>query len=157
MQGKTATINDKIHKTLNDDKEDIHCAKNSLNGLKLPRNNLADAIAKTGFNQTLRDKMKSIEEQIAEYEAIIAEDNKTKAEIRVSREDVLEKINCLKAQMMNPKNAEQTKLLLQSYIERIVVDNNSVKVTLRLPFYFAMVTVQLKYATIIQSLSQEGY
>lgn len=150
----TVDINDKIHEALSEDREDIRLAKNSLNGLKLSRNNLADAIAKTGFNQTLVDKMKSIEEQIAEYENIIAEDNKTKSEIKVTQEDVLEKINDLKAQMLNPKNVEQTKLLLQSYIEKIVVDNNSVKVTFKVTFSFCygVGTFEIRYNhTIVKS------
>lgn len=67
---------------------------------------------------------------------------------------MLEKINDLKAQMLNPKNVEQTKLLLQSYIEKIVVDNNSIKVTFKVTFSFCygVGTFEIRYNhTVVKS------
>lgn len=134
----TEQINNKIHEIVNTDSEDIQLAKNSLNGLKVARNNLADAIAKTGFNQTLADKLDSIEKQIVEYEKMIADDDLNKTKIEITKDDVKKKIAELKKCMMNPKNIEQTKIMLQSYIEKIVVDNKSVQVTFMVAFSFCL-------------------
>ena len=38
--------------------------------------------------------------------------------------------------MKNPDNTDRTKLLLRSYIERIDVDNKTVKVTFKVAFSF---------------------
>lgn len=134
----TEQINNKIHEIVNTDSEDIQLAKNSLNGLKVARNNLADAIAKTGFNQTLADKLDSIEKQIVEYEKMIADDDLNKTKTEITKDDVKKKIAELKKCMMNPKNIEQTKIMLQSYIEKIVVDNKSVQVTFMVAFSFCL-------------------
>ena len=130
----TDEVNLKIREALSADREDIQNARNSLNGLKLARSNLIEAIAQTGVNKAISDKLDNIEKQITEYESIIANDESAKANITVTRDDVKSKIDNLKEHMMNPKNADQTKLLLQSYIDKIVVDNNSVKVIFKVAF-----------------------
>lgn len=132
----TDEVNAKIQESLAAEQEDIQHAKNALSGLKLARNNLVEAVAQTGFNPTLAEKLESIEKQIAEHEALIQAAEAEKTEIKITREEVQEKINALKKEMLNPKNVKQTKLLLRSYIEKIVVDNNTVKVTLRVTFSF---------------------
>ena len=40
--------------------------------------------------------------------------------------------------MKNPDNTDRTKLLLRSYIERIDVDNKTVKVTFKVAFSFCL-------------------
>lgn len=132
----TEEVNRKIREQLDSGREDIQHAKNALTGLKLARNNLTEAIAQTGYNQTIADKLKSVETQIAEYEAVIENDEHEKKDIQITREQVEEKIKYLKDHLLDTENAEQAKILLRSYIDRITVDNNSVKVALRATFSF---------------------
>lgn len=132
----TDEINIKLRESLDSEKEKIRQFKSSLSGLRLARNNLVDAIAKTGFNQALSEKLDSTEKQIAEYESMIQKAEEQKSEITITREEVKEKIDCLKQHMLNPDNVEQTKFVLQQYIDRITVDNNSVKVTFKVTVFY---------------------
>ena len=120
--------NKKIKALLNEDREDIKHAKNSLNGLEVARNNLVDAIAQQGYSQTLSDKLNSIEKQMADYKAMIDEAEKKKENISVSEDDIKKRVNALKQCMLNTDNINKTKLLLRSYIEKIIIDNNNVKI-----------------------------
>ena len=97
-----------------------------------------DAIAQTGFNQTLSDKLNSIEKQISTDEAMLEEDKAKKGEIKVTKANVKKKISELKEYMKNPANIEQTKMLLRSYIDRIEVDNKTIRVTFRVAFSFLL-------------------
>lgn len=40
--------------------------------------------------------------------------------------------------MLNPQNVEKTKLLLNTYIDKVIIDNHSVKVIFKIafPFYY---------------------
>lgn len=134
----TDEINIKLRESLNSEKEEIRKLKSSLSGLRLTRNNIVDAIAKSGFNQALSEKLDSTEKQIAEYESMIRKDEEQKSEITITREEVKEKIDCLKQHMLNPANVEQTKFVLQQYIDRITVDNNSVKVTFKVTLFYCL-------------------
>ena len=134
----TSQINEKIAEKLNRDNETIAQIKSSLTGLKTARANLVDAIAQTGFNQTLSDKLNSIEKQISTYEAMLEEDKAKKGEIKVTKANVKKKISELKEYMKNPANIEQTKMLLRSYIDRIEVDNKTIRVTFRVAFSFLL-------------------
>ncbi len=124
----TEETNKKIKALLNEDREDIKHAKNSLNGLEVARNNLVDAIAQQGYSQTLSDKLNSIEKQMADYKAMIDEAEKKKENISVSEDDIKKRVNALKQCMLNTDNINKTKLLLRSYIEKIIIDNNNVKI-----------------------------
>lgn len=74
--------------------------------------------------------------QISEYERIIATEQEQKSSIIVTKDDVKNKISELKEIMCNPKNAEQTKMILREYIERVCVTNQSVEVTFKVAFTF---------------------
>lgn len=130
----TEEVNRQIQEALKTDREDVQLAKNALKGLELAQNNLVEAMAQTGYNQTIFDKLVSIEQQIAEHQALIAEEESKRREVK-------KRIDSLKQQMLNPKNAEQTRVVLQSYIERIVIDNTSVKATLPRTPHPALVAV----------------
>lgn len=132
----TDEVNKKIQTIVNADTEDIQHAKNALQGLKLARNNLVEAIAQLGFNKTLSDKLNAIEKQISEYEEIISDRNRKTPQIAISKEEVTQKIEDLKQFMLNPQNVEKTKLLLQTYIDKIIIDNHSVKVIFKIAFSF---------------------
>lgn len=127
----TTEINRKIQEASNSELEIVRMAKSSLNGLMTARSNLVDAIAQTGWNATLNERLGKIEQQITEYEAIIATEEEKREQVKVTREDVIRKIAVLKKCMQDPNHTEQTKLVLRSYIERIVVDNHSAKVSFK--------------------------
>ena len=111
-------------------------AKNALQGLKIARHNLVEALAKTGYNHAIAEKLESVEKQMLECEQIVERAESQKSQIIVAREEVVQKIQSLKKDLQNPQYAEQVKILLHSYIESIVIDNNSVKVTYKVAFSF---------------------
>ena len=129
-------VNAKIADFLKNDSESLKQAKASLAGLRMARANLTDTVAEIGYNKTLTDKLNSLEMQISEYERIIATEQEQKSSIIVTKDDVKNKISELKEIMCNPKNAEQTKMILREYIERVCVTNQSVEVTFKVAFTF---------------------
>ena len=128
----TEEVNRHLKEELMADKEDIRIAKNSINGLKIARNNLVEALAKTGYNETISSKLNSIEKQISDYESLIESDSNEKEALEISRDQVEEKIREIKSILKDPENAELSKVILNSYIEKIVVDNRSVKIMLKM-------------------------
>lgn len=134
----TEQVNNKISEMLNADNELAVNAKNALSGLKTVRSNLVETLAETGYNKVITEKLEDVERQISDYQAIIeAEQSKRKA-IRITTAEVENKIKELKSYMKNPDNTDRTKLLLRSYIERIDVDNKTVKVTFKVAFSFCL-------------------
>lgn len=131
----TEQVNNKVHDITNRDYEKIKEIKNSLKGLKLAKNNLIDALASTGYNITISDKINSIEKQILEHQSIIDEYEKGRTEIKITKDDVLEKVKHLKEEILSKKDIEQIKLTLHSYIDKIIIDNNTVKVTYKVTFF----------------------
>lgn len=130
----TEEINRQLQELRQTETEDVQHARNAIKGLELARNNLVDAVAQTGCNQAISDKLASIEKQIAEHRALIEKAESGRKDVKITREEVKQRIDGLREQMLNPKHAEQTKLLLQHYIERIVVDNTTVKATFKVAF-----------------------
>ena len=129
----TDQINEKIKEITQTDNEKIIAAKNSIQGLKIARNNIVEAITQTGYNQALSDKLDSIEKQISAFQMLIDEDEKI--DIVITRQDVEKKIKALKNDLLKTENIEKTKLFLHNYIDSIVVDNNTVKVTYKVAFF----------------------
>ena len=130
----TEQVNNKIHQMTNKDSESVKEAKNALKGLHLAKNNLVEAIAHSGYNQTIADKLNDIEKQIIEYQSIIDRCEQNKRETEISRETVKKKINTLKEQILSKKNIDQIKLLLHSYVDEIIIDNHSIKATFKVAF-----------------------
>jgi len=127
-------VDKKIKEITQRDSDEVNYARNALQGLKVTRNNLVEAIAQTGFNQTLSDKLETTENQIKEYQKIINTAEAKKSEITITRKDVEKKIKTLREDLLNTKNAEKTKILLHQYIERVLVDNHSIKATFKVAF-----------------------
>lgn len=134
----TEQVNNKIKELTHKDTEMVTEAKNSLKGLQLAKNNLIEAIAHTGYNQTITDKINSLEKQISQYQSVINNHEQNKDVIKITKDEVISKISNLREEMYSKKNIEQTKLLLHSYIEQIVVDNHSVKVTYKVAFFICL-------------------
>lgn len=134
----TEQVNNKISEMLNADNEQAVNAKNALSGLKTVRSNLVETLAETGYNKVITDKLEDVERQISEYQAIIEAEQSKRKEIRITTAEVENKIKELKSYMKNPDNTDRTKLLLRSYIERIDVDNKTVKVTFKVAFSFCL-------------------
>lgn len=126
----TEKVNQKLHDTsilANECKE----VKNNLRTLKAQRENLVEAIAQTGINQTLTDKLKEYEDNIARAEAYIKHFEAQKSEHTVTEDDIRKLINELKEYMSDPKSLVTTKFILSQYIERIDVSNETILVTLK--------------------------
>ena len=90
-----------------------------------------EAIAQTGINQTLTDKLKEYEDNIARAEAYIKHFEAQKSEHTVTEDDIRKLINELKEYMSDPKSLVTTKFILSQYIERIDVSNETILVTLK--------------------------
>ena len=130
----TEQVNRKIKDITSKENEFVVEARNVLKGLNLAKNNLVEAIAHTGYNPTIGDKISSIEKQIAEYQSIIDESEKGKEEISISREEVETKIKQLREDILQRKHVDLTKMMLQQYIDNIVIDNHSIQVTYKVTF-----------------------
>lgn len=129
----TEQVNDLIKERADTENEKTLTAKSTLKGLETVRNNLVEAMAQAGFNKAIADKLESTEKQIAEYTNIINEEANKKAS-SVSKEEVEDRIKTLKNAMLDIKNIEKTRLLLHSYIDKIIIDNITVKVTFKVAF-----------------------
>lgn len=134
----TEQINQKIREIAQTDSEDIAFAKKSLQGLKSSRSNLVDAIAQTGITKTLSERLESIEKQISEYEEMIESEKARRKGFSVTKKQVKEKIGKLKDYFNNPKYIDLTKILLREYIEKVEVNNSTIKVTLKVAFSFCI-------------------
>ena len=134
----TEQVNKKISEMLNADNEQAVNAKNALSGLKTVRSNLVETLAETVYNKVITEKLEDVERQISGYQAIIEAEQSKRKEIRITMAEVENKIKELKSYMKNPDNTDRTKLLLRSYIERIDVDNKTVKVTFKVAFSFCL-------------------
>ena len=134
--GIKTQVNEKISEALKTESEQIINAKNALTGLKTVRSNLVETLAETGYNKIITDKLEDVERQINEYQALIETENSKRKNISVSKSDIEAKIKELKEYMKNPTNTDLTKLLLRNYIDRIDVDNKTVKVTFKVAFSF---------------------
>ncbi|MBR3837468.1 MAG: recombinase family protein [Clostridia bacterium] len=130
----TEQVNRKIKDITSKENEFVVDARNALKGLNLAKNNLVEAIAHTGYNPTIGDKIESIEKQISEYQSIIDESEKGKEEISISREEVETKIKQLREDILQRKHVDLTKIMLHQYLDDIVIDNHSIQVTYKVTF-----------------------
>lgn len=131
----TEQINDLIKEKASTENEKTLTAKSTLKGLETVRNNLVEAMAQAGYNKAIADKLESTEKQIEEYTRLIAEEEeKEKNTSSVSKADVEDKIKTLRSAMLDIRSIEKTRLLLHSYIDKIIIDNISVKVTFKVTF-----------------------
>ena len=92
---------------------------------------LKQAIAQTGINKTLTEKLKEYEDNIARAENYIKHFEAQKSEYTVTEEDIRKLIDELKEYMSNPKSIVTTKFILSQYIERVDVSNETILVTLK--------------------------
>lgn len=132
-------INCKLREEIDAEREEIKAARYSLTGLQTARNNLVDAIAIHGYSKTLSDKLNDIETQIEIIEKMINEDIDNTTEVTIARSEVIQRIKKLRECLKNPDNVEQSKILLHQYIERIEINNTTVKVVFKTTFSFFVV------------------
>ena len=134
----TEEVNRKLREEINAGREEIKAARYSLAGLQTARNNLVEAISEHGYSKILSGKLKEIEEQIERYEKMISDDDSRASDFRITREDVVSRIEKLRDCMKNPDNVEQTRILLHQYIERIEINNTKIKVVFKTTFSYFM-------------------
>ena len=130
----TEEINRKLREDINSGREEIKAVKYSIAGLRTARNNLVDAIAEHGYSKTLSDRLKNLEDQIEKYEKMISDDESKTLDVRVTRDEVIERIEKMRECLKNPDNFEQTKILLRKYVDRIEVSNTRIKVIFKTTF-----------------------
>lgn len=130
----TEEVNRKLREEINAGREEIKAARYSLAGLQTARNNLVEAISEHGYSKILSGKLKEIEEQIERCEKMISDDDSRASDVRITREDVVSRIEKLRDCMKNPDNVEQTRILLHQYIERIEINNTKIKVVFKTTF-----------------------
>ncbi len=138
----TDELNRKFREELDADREEIKAANYSIAGLKTARNNLVDAIAEYGYSSILSKKLKDIEEQIERYEKMISDYEGKTGAVRITREEVVQRIEKLRECLKNPDNVEQTRILLHQYIDRIEINNTKIKVVFKTTFNFYMDDVE---------------
>lgn len=123
----TKQLNEQYSKSCISDLE-YNEAKSTLKILEKSRNNLVEAIAKTGINDIMSDKIKEYEEQIKKTAEFIQKYEKQKIDRVIPEDEVREQINHLKDYFYNPKNIIRTKFVLSQYIDRIDISNENVQV-----------------------------
>lgn len=123
----TKQLNEQYNKSCISDLE-YNEAKSTLKILEKSRNNLVEAIAKTGINDIMSDKIKEYEEQIKKTGEFIQKYEKQKIDRVITEDEVREQINHLKDYFYNPKNLIRTKYVLSQYIDRIDISNENVQV-----------------------------
>lgn len=123
----TKQLNEQYSKSCISDLE-YNEAKSTLKILEKSRNNLVEAIAKTGINDIMSDKIKEYEEQIKKTAEFIQKYEKQKIDRVITEDEIREQINHLKDYFYNPKNLIRTKYVLSQYIDRIDISNENVQV-----------------------------
>lgn len=123
----TKQLNEQYNKSCISDLE-YNEAKSTLKILEKSRNNLVEAIAKTGINDIMSDKIKEYEEQIKKTAEFIQKYEKQKIDRVITEDEVRKQINHLKDYFYNPKNLIRTKYVLSQYIDRIDISNENVQV-----------------------------
>ena len=123
----TKQLNEQYNKSCISDLE-YNEAKSTLKILEKSRNNLVEAIAKTGINDIMSDKIKEYEEQIKKTAEFIQKYEKQKIDRVITEDEIREQINHLKDYFYNPKNLIRTKYVLSQYIDRIDISNENVQV-----------------------------
>lgn len=123
----TKQLNEQYSKSCISDLE-YNEAKSTLKILEKSRNNLVEAIAKTGINDIMSDKIKEYEEQIKKTAEFIQKYEKQKVDRVITEDEIREQINHLKDYFYNPKNLIRTKYVLSQYIDRIDISNENVQV-----------------------------
>ena len=69
---------------------------------------------------------------------MISDDDSRASDVRITREDVVSRIEKLRDCMKNPDNVEQTRILPHQYIERIEINNTKIKVVFKTTFSYFM-------------------
>jgi len=106
--------------------------KTNLKILEKSRDNLVEAIAQTGTNDTISAKIKEYEEQILKSKAFIQMHKERKIDRIITESEVREQINQLKDYFYNPENIARTKYVLSQYIERIDITDETVQVRFKM-------------------------
>lgn len=129
----TEGLNRKIKDTAINDEQYIS-ANNSLKSMKQSREYLIEAIAQTGTNEAITEKILLLEEQIKQTNNYIETYKNQVVKSEISEEDVKERIETLREYFLNPKNIVRTKYVLSQYIERIDISNETVSAIFKVDF-----------------------
>jgi len=127
----TQQLNEKYNNACMAD-EEYNAVKLNLKVLEKSRNNLVDAIAQTGVNDTISAKIKEYEKQISNAKDFIKKYEERKVERVITEDEVREQINQLKEYFYNPKNITKTKYVLSQYIERIDITDENIQVKFKM-------------------------
>lgn len=130
----TKQLNMKLLEDSKSNNEEYTKYNGTLAVLKKSRSNLVDAIENTGFNRTLGNKLKDVEKQIEDCEALLRQCEEKRDNMPVFTEEQvreqLPKFNCLS----EPTHREEIRLTIQKHVKRVTVFPDRVEAAFKAAF-----------------------
>ena len=130
----TRQINEQLQREYSDNKY-YQASKENLKVLKKSRDNLIESLAELGNLQAVKDKIKELEDQIANVEKFICAYEKNENRT-LTTEDVKKQLTDIKKILKDPSVTSQVKIVLAQFIEKIEI-GQEIKVTFKVAFSFA--------------------
>ena len=130
----TRQINEQLQREYSDNKY-YQASKENLKVLKKSRDNLIEYLAELGNLQAVKDKIKELEDQIANVEKFICAYEKNENRT-LTTEDVKKQLTDIKKILKDPSVTSQVKIVLAQFIEKIEI-GQEIKVTFKVAFSFA--------------------
>ncbi len=129
----TQELNRYIAKANSNPNDDTEKYKRRLAELEKSKQNLIEAIAKTGYSNLFNDKIKEIEAEISTVTSMLKRLEYEKINVVVTEEMVRSYFSNFKT-LVEQKNFPQIKRFIDSYVERVDVFQDTVKVTFKVAF-----------------------
>lgn len=125
----TTEFNKKLLQSRNSKDDEYLQYKSTWQLLNKSRSNLLDAIKQTGFNKSIGDELKNVEDQMERCEAFLKECDERSSKIStVTEEQVKQSLDQLK-EFAKHSEKEEVRAMIQSYVERVTVYNDKIEVT----------------------------
>ena len=126
-------LNDNLKSNITNDKE-YKLAKENLSKLNKGLNSLIDTVTITGTNDIITGRIKDLKTKITETEAFISQCEMRMKDLIITENDIKRDLKNIRSYMLNPENLEKTRYMLSQYIEKICINNTTVKATFRVAF-----------------------
>lgn len=131
----TSQLNEYIHKSSEEavTKQKLYAARKS--DLEQQKKNIVEAIAKTGYGNIFDSKLQEINGELESIAVSESELPSGQMQITVTEANVREYLGAFRSYVKN-RDIPQMKKFIDSYIERVEVFNDRVKVTFKVAFSF---------------------
>ena len=131
----TRQLNKKLQEKSNSSSDEYKEYRATLKVLKKSRDNLVEAIEKTGYNQALGDKLKNVEKQIEDCGTFLQKyEDRHKNISAFTEEQVLKNLSKIK-EFAKGSHKEEVRAMVQRYVDRVTVFHDRVEVVFKVAFH----------------------